>query len=558
MNERYASGLGFFFSLVFASVVFCYLYGLYYLDPSHIQWMLQGDPSVHFFGFNFFLYEPWHWPLGKITDFNWPAGTSLVFSDSIPLVSLPLKLFFRGTSFQFHGLWILFCFLLQGGLGYLLALRLKLDPFSSSMVSILLTLFPPFLFRNFEVTRHYSCLAHFLVLGALYLASMPELSPRPIRKYWVLLLGASLGIHFYFFYLNALIFVFAERKQLLTKAGLRFLVISGICSVFVMYLFGYFVIPVGHSFEGGFGYYSMNLLSWFDSRGFSLLHLKLPSISDEQREGFQYLGLGIFLLLALLLTDPKKRTLAKQQANTALRNPLALLLAFVFFLALSSQLSIGSIALPDYVSVAIYLSCFYVLFLKLSVPRLQALLYTVLLILFYFLSGHLLRSSGRTGWYLSYLLILWLITLKPSRPILLLVTLLQIADVAPILMSIRSENDGLLKKSANTLAQYEKIEREGVIQFLNQNSTLSFFDVPQSGKIPVTYFALKHHLKLGPVYLARGNSTEMSRARDKVYEKLQSGKLSPEEVIVTCADLSPNQISAPFVQMKGGGYLWIK
>ena len=58
------------------------------LDPREIEWLMRFDWPVHFFGWHFFRNEPWHWPPGLVSGYNAPVGTSIGFTDSIPLVAL--------------------------------------------------------------------------------------------------------------------------------------------------------------------------------------------------------------------------------------------------------------------------------------------------------------------------------------------------------------------------------------------------------------------------------------------------------------------------------------
>ena len=61
------------------------------LDPTEIGWLMRYDWPIHFFGWHFFRHEPWHWPPGLITSYYAPLGTSIGFTDSIPLAAFALK-----------------------------------------------------------------------------------------------------------------------------------------------------------------------------------------------------------------------------------------------------------------------------------------------------------------------------------------------------------------------------------------------------------------------------------------------------------------------------------
>jgi hypothetical protein len=564
MNERFAFRLGFFFSLVASAFVFFYLYGISFLSPFSFAWLMHGDPAQHFLGFNFFLNEPWQWPLGKITNLNWPSHASLVYTDSIPLVSIPLKLFTNGL-IQFHGIWTLVCFLLQGGVAFVCVS--KLTPRSatySALGSLIFILFPSFLLRGFEVTRHYSCLAHFLILSTIFLAIQSyaldrEKIARPISKLWYFILFLSLGIHFYFFYLNALIFAVSERKALFKKSGLGILASLGTLTLLLMAVYGYFVIPLENSFTGGFGYYSMNLLSWFNPGGFSFTHLKLPTVSDEQLEGFQYLGLGTLVLGILIFFKKENRLDLKMRFQEILKTPYAILISFFLFLAFSICLSLGTLRVPDYITAAIYLTCFFLLLRRLSFNKVKSVGLSLLLLLFYLFSGHLLRASGRAGWYGSYLLIFGLLSFKPKTSILFVVVVLQLIDVFPILARVRAENQSLVVKNQALFNEVDSFEKDHIQSFIGKDPELILVDAPD--ELPLEYFALVHHFKIGPIYLARGKLKKEGRewtASERT--KIKTGDLKPSEILITSDFSILGQLEAPtkILTLKSGNYLWIK
>jgi len=67
--------------------------------------------------------------------------------------------------------------------------------------------------------------------------------------------------------------------------------------LFTLWFIGYFYIGSSGS-TGDFGYYSMNINSIFNPLGWSEYFLKdQPLTSHGQGEGFNYLGLGVILLL---------------------------------------------------------------------------------------------------------------------------------------------------------------------------------------------------------------------------------------------------------------------
>src|SRR5690625_2532170 len=96
------------------------------LSPSHIGWVMSGwDTPAQYLGWEFFRYSPWQWPPGMNPAYGANAPGSIVLADCIPLLAIPLKLFsaWLPAQFQYFGIWILSCFILQAWFAYLLIRR---------------------------------------------------------------------------------------------------------------------------------------------------------------------------------------------------------------------------------------------------------------------------------------------------------------------------------------------------------------------------------------------------------------------------------------------------
>jgi hypothetical protein len=83
---------------------------------------MQGsDWQIHFLGWHLFRNGAWHWPPGLIAGYLEPLGSAIGFTDSLPLLAFALKPFASALSqpFQYFGLWLLACYVLQGVFGAL-------------------------------------------------------------------------------------------------------------------------------------------------------------------------------------------------------------------------------------------------------------------------------------------------------------------------------------------------------------------------------------------------------------------------------------------------------
>ncbi|HTA75907.1 MAG TPA: DUF6311 domain-containing protein, partial [bacterium] len=80
---------GFFMGMVFFTSVF----GFKILNPTYADWLFTGDSAQHYLGWEFFRNESWKNPLGLISSYGIPDGSSVVYTDSIPLLAIFFKIF---------------------------------------------------------------------------------------------------------------------------------------------------------------------------------------------------------------------------------------------------------------------------------------------------------------------------------------------------------------------------------------------------------------------------------------------------------------------------------
>ena len=86
----FLSGL---FGAILGGSFFLLLFDFSLLNPLNIEWLMgdQGDITQSFLGWHFFRNSEWTFPLGKILQYNFPQGTSIGFTDSIPFLALLFK-----------------------------------------------------------------------------------------------------------------------------------------------------------------------------------------------------------------------------------------------------------------------------------------------------------------------------------------------------------------------------------------------------------------------------------------------------------------------------------
>ena len=70
------------------AAVFYLIVGVRVLNPQYIGWLMGDDPFTHFLGWHFFRREAWHFPIGLLHSYGMEMGSTIVYTDSIPLLAL--------------------------------------------------------------------------------------------------------------------------------------------------------------------------------------------------------------------------------------------------------------------------------------------------------------------------------------------------------------------------------------------------------------------------------------------------------------------------------------
>lgn len=210
------------------ALVFVVLYGVRVLDPTCVDWILNDlspDPSQHYLGWVFYRRSPVRLPyIGANYSAVYPFRTSVVFTDSIPLLALLGKLLspLLPGRFQYFGWWGLLCYALQGGLAQAVLARLGgVRPGQTARCwatvagAGVLVLFPALTIRMFA---HTALAANWLVLLALWLLLQSDrLLPTVPRAClaWGLLGILCAGIHLYYLPMVGIVLVgYALRRAL--------------------------------------------------------------------------------------------------------------------------------------------------------------------------------------------------------------------------------------------------------------------------------------------------------------------------------------------------------
>ena len=192
--------------------VFFNIYGYEILNPTFIEWTMKGDAAQHFLGWHFFRSEAWTFPLGTISSYMYPQGTSIVFTDSIPLLAIPLKLIssLLPPVFQYHGIWLLVCYILQGYFAVLLLRIVTNEPLLIFLGTLFFLLSPIMVQRAYP---HEALSAHWIILASIYLYFQRDEINN--RAKWIFLLIVAVMVHFYLFAMSFAIYVAYLLKALM-------------------------------------------------------------------------------------------------------------------------------------------------------------------------------------------------------------------------------------------------------------------------------------------------------------------------------------------------------
>nr|MCR5002046.1 DUF6311 domain-containing protein [Lachnospiraceae bacterium] len=306
--------ISFLLGALVGGLVFVMLFGVRILDVTYDDWLLTGwyDLSQHYVGWELYRASGWHFPIGLCDNSFHPYMASVVYTDSIPLLSLIFKLLspILPATFQFFGLYGLFCFMMQGGMAKLLLRRILPGEIHCCIASV------PFIFCAPVWQRmyyHTALASHYLILIAFLLFMYRD---RIGKRWQRVCLWAGLGvlcitIHFTIYGMVSVMLVGFSLWEALDAKGNRgdqsFLKKSGIflgyiftylaSTVFAFWLFGGFYGGISGKADG-LGVFSANLNSLFNPIDYSRIINAFP-LTGGQYEGLSYVG-----ITALILTVP--------------------------------------------------------------------------------------------------------------------------------------------------------------------------------------------------------------------------------------------------------------
>ena len=501
LAARISEPLGYVLAVAIAIAAFGLCADFSVLNPTDFRWLLgthldEFDRSSHFLGWLHFSKDVWRFPLGANPNNGLEIGNSLVYSDSIPLLAIPMKLIAQvtGASFQYFGIWMFLCFVLQAMAAFRLsALASNNTPFRLLAVSIFCL--TPILAER--LSRHMSLGAHFFVILALLLVLDRGIKRRSLM--WICLIAAATLVHFYILAMVGALWVADLMIRIQKAERIVRLAIEFSIAIFAVLLCawqaGYFVIGSG-AHAPGYGHYSLDILGPVIPMGFSSIIPEVISFDGAAKEGFAYFGLGQVFIVSMATILVLSGRLSYRSASRK------------FWPLLGVCVCLWIFAISNYIHFASH---------ELKIP----------LPLEFVGLANFLRSSGRMFWPVAYLILfasIWCVargvSTKNAIAAISMALVLQVVDIAPGLQSLRQSyrpsTDFVRLESQHPFWRSAISRSYDKLRFLPTGNM-------SEGWMLVSDFGARHAIPTDGVYLARIDQARFKKLRAKTDMQIESG-----------------------------------
>ncbi len=294
-----------------AFLVFCLRFDIRMLNVTNTQWLMHWslDTGSYYLMENYFRQSAWYFPeIGIFTGPEYPTVTAIGTNDMVSLFAVGTKFLspVLPEHFQYFGIWLLLCYLMQAFWAYrflkILAAyrRIALSDAEIFFGSLFFITAPLLLYR----AGHPNMCMHAFFLAA-FCNYFGTATPRKKIYVQLMLVFLCTTIHLYS---TAMLLVIGvaltvdlwNRKKIsfpqLIGANLASAATVGV----LLYFLGFFYLPFDTVQAEGFGKYSSNLNTFFNPQGFSQIFSDLKNSTEGQYEGFAYLGAGVFFILFLI------------------------------------------------------------------------------------------------------------------------------------------------------------------------------------------------------------------------------------------------------------------
>jgi hypothetical protein len=501
------------------AALFAWIAGARLIDPREVGWTMRLDWQWHYLGWHMFRHEAWQFPPARVAGEFHPVGTSIAYTDSVPIAALLLKPWSRWLPdpFQYLGAWLLLCYALQGACGAMVAGCVTPRPLPRILTGGLLATSPVLLDR----VGHVALCSHFLILLAFWLYGRRWVHGAGARiASWGALVAASAFIHPYLWLMVVALSAAAAVRAAVDgvyspRDTLGHVASIALSSGLSAWLLGWFIIGEGTDLGAeGLGTYSMNLLGIFASNGMSSLLGRVPVLAGQTYEGLNYLGAGSLALIAVAAAMLIYRPFSRPTRRTLW--PIAAACAALAVMSFSPRITLGQNVLID-----------------LPIPRAIAALWSIF------------RATGRLFWPAGYLLTIGAaaIVIVRARPaiastLLAAAVVLQTADLHGRYAQARAaRSDAAFYEWTDLTGNPELVRAAALRRHLVVLPTLlcGAEPVPYA---PILAFAGSRGLTVNTGYAARVDASRLREACAHDMAAARAGDLRRDTIYIASADLA--------------------
>lgn len=485
------------------------------LDPRNIGWLLDGhDRGQSAIGLAAYL-TGGGWPSTHIALLSAPEGTSLLLTDSIPLLGLVLGPFagVLPPGLQFVGPWLFACMVLQLLFAWTLVRPHAPDAVTAWFGAVLLAAMP-MLFNRFS---HGSLCAQWLILWALWIYVEPRRAERP--SWWLAVLATAALVHSYLLLMVASIWAGWLLRQFVEGRRMRTAIEAiGIIGVVTLVLAAQGALGGGFASTHSYGAFPLALDAWWNPANPTYSAL-LPSSPDDEGRGFEglnYLGAGV---IVTVLVAAATRRAALRQLGWLLPGFALLALVAVGPQPLLRGDALTTLHLPPWLTDAL----------------------------------DPVRAGGRLFWpatyTLTYAAIIGAMALRRATLILAVAVALQAVDLAPMLAAIRMTSARADVATVFTRTRDPRwpglIARAARIDFTPADPHIDLHLMEE-----VTWRAVLARRPVGFTYTARVPAATRARiaAERAAFER---GKTAPDHLVIVLDDKLPSALRRRALRIDG-------
>ncbi len=477
-------------SFIIILIGFHICYGFKVIDPININWLMSAyhDWGTHYLGWAYFRNEPWGLPLGHIENYNFPAGTNIGFTDSIPLAAVFFKCisFLLPSQFQYFGIWLLICHLLTGYFTIKIVNLYTNSILYNILFGILVAFNPVLIYRGF----HPALCAQWLIIASIYyfLISPTSKNVNNINKKQIIIIILSAFINPYLFLMVCGFNIILPVKHFLfkminLKQTIIYVFVSIFSVLFSWYILGMISLESNTNIEviDSYGLFSFNLNSFYNSDGFSTFLPQLKQVRVQQYEGYAYYGLGIIILLffCTLIFLHQLIILKVKWFNWKTVLPIAIITLALAMFSITNKITLNENTIFEF-----------------QIPNIISKL------------GGVFRACGRFIWvfYYTILFLAIFIFTKSNLPnkfktiLLTIIFIIQIVDIKPLLTfrDLSNGNYEIKKISEKKWTTISSKFKRIITYPCFENNLLTYLDYQD-----FCFIALKNNLPISTGYVAR-------------------------------------------------------